>query len=113
MANTETFPCIYVDGVIESDDTWLCDDMSQDWKKVGTSEMFVSPDQTPDHFPFSYLPVSWVKKEKVEGGVLFDFGKETFARTRFSGLGEGPVKVRFGESREEAMDPEWLSLIHI
>ena len=107
VANTETFPCIYVDGVIESDDTWLCDDMSQDWKKVGTSEMFVSPDQTPDHFPFSYLPVSWVKKEKVEGGVLFDFEKETFARTRFSGLGEGPVKVRFGESREEAMDSEW------
>ena len=107
VANTETFPCIYVDGVIESDDTWLCDDMSQDWKKVGTSEMFVSPEQTPDHFPFSYLPVSWVKKEKVEGGVLFDFEKETFARTRFSGLGEGPVKVRFGESREEAMDPEW------
>lgn len=107
VANTETFPCIYVDGVIESDDTWLCDDMSQDWKKVGTSEMFVSPDQTPDHFPFSYLPVSWVKKEKVEGGVLFDFGKETFARTHFSGLGEGPVKVRFGESREEAMDSEW------
>ena len=33
VANTETFPCIYVDGVIESDDTWLCDDMSQDWKK--------------------------------------------------------------------------------
>ena len=107
VANTETFPCIYVDGVIESDDTWLCDDMSQDWKKVGTSEMFVSPDQTPDHFPFSYLPVSWVKKEKVEGGVLFDFGKETFARIRFSGLGEGPVKVRFGESREETMDSEW------
>ena len=107
VANTETFPCIYVDGVIESDDTWLCDDMSQDWKKVGTSEMFVSPDQTPDHFPFSYLPVSWVKKEKVEGGVLFDFEKETFARTRFSGLGEGPVKVRFGESREETMDSEW------
>ena len=107
VANTETFPCIYVDGVIESDDTWLCDDMSQDWKKVGTSEMFVSPEQTPDHFPFSYLPVSWVKKEKVEGGVLFDFGKETFARTHFSGLGEGPVKVRFGESREEAMDSEW------
>lgn len=107
VANTETFPCIYVDGVIESDDTWLCDDMSQDWKKVGTSEMFVSPDRTPDHFPFSYLPVSWVKKEKVEGGVLLDFGKETFARTRFSGLGEGPVRVRFGESREEAMDSEW------
>ena len=107
VANTETFPCIYVDGVIESDDTWLCDDMSQDWKKVGTSEMFVSPDQTPDHFPFSYLPVSWVKKEKVEGGVLFDFEKETFASTRLSGLGEGPVKVRFGESREETMDSEW------
>ena len=48
-----------------------------------------------------------MKKEKVEGGVLFDFGKETFARTCLSGLGEGPVKVRFGESREEAMDAKW------
>lgn len=48
-----------------------------------------------------------MKREKVEGGVLFDFGKETFAKTKFTGLSEEPVKVRFGESKEEAMDAEW------
>ena len=31
-----------------------------------------------------------------------DLCKDTLFRT-----GRGPVKVRFGESREEAMDPEW------
>ena len=67
--------------------------------------MFASPDQTPNHFPFSYLPVSWVKQEKVEGGVLFDFGKETFAKDdAFPDCAKEPVKVRFGESKEEAMD---------
>ena len=36
VSNSETFPCIYVDGVIRSDETWLADDMSNDWTPVGT-----------------------------------------------------------------------------
>lgn len=36
VSNSETFPCIYVDGVIESDETWMADDMSNDWTPVGT-----------------------------------------------------------------------------
>lgn len=111
VANMKTFPCIYVDGVIESDESWVADDMSHNWEPVGTYERFRNPDQTPEVFPFAYAPVSYVKKEQVFGGVLFDFGKETFARTKITGLKKEQVRVQFGESREEALDADW-SVIH-
>lgn len=107
VANTKTFPCLYVEGAIESDESWLCDDMTQDWQPVGTNELFGDPDNTPETFPFSYTKIEPVSREKAEGGVLFDFGRETFARTRISGLTGEKVCVRFGESKEEAMDPKW------
>lgn len=107
VSNIQTFPAIYVEGVIESDETWLCDDMSNDFRPVGTSAMFDAPDKTPEKFPFSYTPIHWVTREKTCGGVLFDFGKETFARTRVTNLTAETVRVQFGESREEALDAKW------
>lgn len=111
VANMRTFPCIYVDGVIESDASWMADDLTEQWAAVGTYARFGSPEETPEVFPFSYEPIFYQKKEEVEDGVLFDFGKETFARTRFSGLTKERVRVQFGESREEALDAKW-SVIH-
>lgn len=111
VANKETFPCIYVDGIIQSDDTWMADDMSQDWAMVGTYERFRDPEQTPEVFPFAYKPVNYQAKEETEEGVIFDFGEETFAKTRITGLMQKKVRVQFGESREEALDPQW-SVIH-
>lgn len=40
VANFKTFPCIYVDGIIESDESWFADDMTQDWTPVGTEAAF-------------------------------------------------------------------------
>lgn len=111
VANTKTFPCIYVDGVIESDESWLADDMSHNWEPVGTYERFRDPEQTPEVFPFAYTPVHYMKKEQLDGGVLFDFGRETFAKTIITGLQKKRVRVQFGESREEALDAAW-SVIH-
>ena len=111
VANAETFPCIYVDGVIESDESWLADDMSHNWEPVGTYERFRDLEQTPEVFPFAYTPVPYVKKERTNGGILFDFGRETFAKTRITGLQKKRVRVQFGESREEALDAVW-SVIH-
>lgn len=107
--NIQTFPCIYVDGVIESDETWSACDNTSDWGPVGSDAIFTDPEQTPEIFPFAYEPISYVKKEEIQDGVLFDFGKETFARTKISGLSgkDSAVIVRFGESREEALDAEW------
>ncbi|MCD8015319.1 MAG: hypothetical protein LUG99_19550 [Lachnospiraceae bacterium] len=131
VMNTDTFPALYVEGAVESDATWLSDDFSANLRAVGTSELFTDRDARPDVFPFAYEPVSFVSKEMVDGGVLFDFGKETFARVRLDGLNEldgldgsddlneldrldgrngltgDRVIVRYGESREEALDPQW------
>ena len=111
VSNSETFPCIYVDGVIRSDETWLADDMSNDWTPVGTYESLCDVNKTPETFSFAYVSVDYVRKEKIAGGVLFDFGRETFARTKIYGLSGHRVRVQFGESYEEALDTEY-SIIH-
>lgn len=111
VSNSETFPCIYVEGVIESDETWLADDMSNDWAPVGTYKNYSEADKSPEIFSFAYEPIHYVAKEEFAGGILYDFGKETFARTRISGLTGEAVSVQFGESREEALDAE-NSVIH-
>ncbi len=111
VGNTATFPCIYVDGVIESDETWLADDMTCSWMPVGTYKTFHDPDMPPEIFPFSYEKLEWKTREVLEDGVLFDFGKETFGKTELTGLTRERVRVQFGESREEALDEQW-SVIH-
>ncbi len=107
VAGKNTFPCLFVDGAVESDASWEADDLSGNWATVGCYDCFQSPDKTPEFFPFSYEKIDYVKKEVLPEGVLFDFGKETFARTVFSGLTGEKVSVRFGESREEALDAKW------
>lgn len=107
VSNLKTFPCIYVDGVIESDETWLVDDMSQNWEPVGTYERFHDREKSPEVFPFAYEKIDYMKKEKVSDGILFDFGRETFAKTTFFGMQKKNITIQFGESREEALDEKW------
>lgn len=109
LSNPRTFPCVYVDGAVESDETWIADDNTSDWNPVGTDPAFDDPERTPETFPFSYEPISYVKKEYLGKGILFDFGKETFAKTKIHGISadKETVEVRFGESMEEALDPAW------
>jgi hypothetical protein len=48
-----------------------------------------------------------VEKKAVNGGVLYDFGRETFGYAVLEGLtGEGIVELFYGESAEEATDTE-------
>lgn len=111
VSNPDTFPCIYVDGVIESDESWEADDLSVDFAPVGTSDMFTEREKTPEAFPFAYESVPFVKREEMENGVLFDYGKEYFAAVRLFHLTDPRVRINFGESREEALDDEW-SVVH-
>ncbi len=111
VSNLQTFPSLYVEGVVESDETWLADDLTMELKPVGTWDAYYQKEITPEKFPFAYEKIAWKKREVLEDGVLFDFGTETFAETVFSGLAEKPVRVQFGESREEALDEKW-SVIH-
>lgn len=111
VSNIKTFPCVFVDGVVTSDESWMSDDMDYQYQPVGTNSFFTSADQTPEVFPFSYEPMDYVSREELPDGVLFDFGKETFGKLFLTGLGSQPVTVCYGESREEACDREW-SVVH-
>ena len=111
VQNFDTFPALYIDGAVETDSSWECDDVTADWQRADSHPWFSSADKTPDVFPFSYKKIAYKSKEKVSGGMLFDFGEETFAAVYISNLSADRVKVQLGESREEALDPEW-SVIH-
>ncbi|MBP3392853.1 MAG: alpha-rhamnosidase [Clostridia bacterium] len=105
VINYQSFPSIYVDGIIESDESWVADDTTIERNPVGCWDVLNDIEQTPEEFPFVYEPLQWVSKEIVDGGVLFDFGKETFCKLSVSGLTGACATVRFGESKPEALDP--------
>lgn len=107
VSNPEAFPCLFVYGAVESDETWLADDLTSNWAKVGSYAEFSHKNMPPITFPFEYQPITYVNKEILGCGVLFDFGKETFAQTTLTNLSLGKVRVQFGESREEALDKDW------
>ena len=109
VMETKTFPALYVSGAVGSDSSWLADDCSGEWAQAGSSVLFTSESELPSIFPFENTSVSPVCEEHAGGGTLFDFGREMFAAVTLSGftIPSGPVQIRLGESKEEAMDPEW------
>ena len=54
VQNRDSFPAIYVDGVVESDETWLASDATPDLRPVGCTDLLCDPEHTPDVFPFEY-----------------------------------------------------------
>lgn len=110
VSNPVTLPCVFVEGAAESDETWLCDDVSGNFCPVGSWDALNAAEQTPERFPFAYNPEPWVSAEETGRGRLFDFGKETFCCVTVSGLSEKNTAVRFGESKEEAMDAQWCTV---
>ncbi len=111
VSNRQSFPCLYIEGAVETDGGWLCDDLTSNWKPVGTDAAFADPEHSPEVFPFDYEALEYVKREHANDGVLFDFGRETYGPVTVSGLSDSEAAVCCGESREEALDLEW-SVIH-
>jgi len=110
VSGADSFPCLFVDGVVSTDGAWSADNLTGDFSPVGTYLQFDTVSKSPAVFPFCREPLPYVRKEELEHGLLFDFGKETFAATTYLNTGDR-LFVSLGESREEALDPEW-SVIH-
>jgi len=105
--NNSEFPCIYTEGAIETDDKWLCDCYGFEKTAPGCYACFDAPDKLPTVFPFEYTPVKYTSREERDGGTLFTYERETFARTSFHFAKDGCYNIRFGESLEETLDPEF------
>lgn len=101
-------PCAYVDSdVCPSGDGWLCSHMTADRFPAGWSASYNSPEVTPESFPFAYETLEPVSSDALNGGFLYDFGRETFGFADISGMHAGQTYgVFYGESREEALAGE-------
>ncbi len=100
------FPCIYVSGkYLNSDESWVADHLEGNRLPVGCEPAYLSPDDDPKVFPFAYERKDAEKVTATGGGLLYDFGRELFGLLHIEGS-EAPVEVTYGESVEEALDPE-------
>ena len=120
--NQATPPTIFVDGkTIKSDSSWLVTNEDKEWidesgKASDTSTSvymnagywnFNSPDALPSHFSLPTKQEKPVSCEQVDGGTLYDFDRETFGYLTFKGVkGNGTIHIYYGESAEEATDPD-------
>ncbi len=100
----DTFGALYVSGLVETDGTWEADDVTGDWTPAECSPLYTDPDVLPTVFAFDRIPEEPVAKEAVNGGVLYDYGKELMAELTVTGTSGRDLVISFGESREEALD---------
>ena len=98
-------PCVYCEGdTFASDESWSVGTHAPGDFHVGTNDMYTDVNDNPEIFKFSYKKITPVASEEVNGGKLYDFGRETFAKLRLSGITDAPGGIFYGESREEALD---------
>jgi len=98
-------PLLFVSGAVETDDTWDVTCYDGKWIKAGGNWYFREADKCPVTFPFVYRALEPVCTEPVDGGVLYDFGQESFGPVTLGDTAEETL-VRYGESREEALSDE-------
>ena len=110
---TKGFPAIYCDSPhLKTGIDWMANNGADEYRPVGTSPLFHRPDHSPLVFPFAYETVSPAACESVDGGFLYDYGKERFGPIAVIAETEDPIRLRCGESREEALDPEEAVIRH-
>lgn len=103
------FPSLFVESkYLVSDESWTCEARDKRWFNVCCEPEYTSPEDDPKVFPFCYKAITPVGTERINGGILYDFGKETFGPVTIGGVKslEG-VKLIYGESRPEALSEEW------
>ena len=125
--NQATPPAIYVKGkTVNSDATWQVTYEDKEWidesgKASDTSATiyvdagcwnFDGATQRPSEFSLNREPMQAVSSKTINGGTLYDFGKETIGYVTLNGLsGKGTVNLYYGESPEEALDREYCETL--
>lgn len=107
VVNYSGLPAIYIDGDIVTDETWTASFVTENYIKVGAFPEYFKPTDNVEEFKFSYKSIKPLTICEVNGGFLYDFGKETFGKLIIKGQLKN-VSVYYGESKEEALSKEGL-----
>lgn len=109
LYDVEAFPSLFIDSeYLKTDGTWTAEARDTRWYQACCCPAYYCESDDPKKFPFKYCNQKAEKITETGGGLLYDFGKETF----------GPVKIEnrdnpsgitlvYGESAEEALDGDW------
>ena len=114
--NLYGLPCAYVEGeTLYSDETWNVGRGTGKcglgiWVKAACRDDYMDKDVTPETFSFAYKKIEPISVIKYENGLLFDFGKETFATLCFKKLTKDVI-VYYGETDIEAVDTKHSYII--
>lgn len=102
------FPSFFIDDkYVKTDDTWTCSCADTRWFPVSCEPAFTKADDDPKKFPFEYKGIFPCEKENVNGGTLYDFGRESFGKIVVSDIEkDDEITLIYGESKEEALDYE-------
>ena len=106
--NHNSFPSIFIDNeYLTTDETWVASCFDYIDKPVGFDERYDKPTDDPAIFKFEYCPLTPVSSEKINGGVLYDFGCETFGKITLNNAdNDDIITLIYGESRGEALEYE-------
>lgn len=78
------------------------------WVAAGYNNMYTQKSDNPEMFKFEYETWQPVSRRETAGGVLYDFGRQTFGKLCFSNIAQGEkIPVFYGESEAEALDTEF------
>lgn len=105
----ESFPCVYIEGDVICSDVcgggWMAEDYASAPVLAGYSKYYTKKEQEPSVWVYAEKEYQPVKKETVNGGVLFEFETELTAALQVAGSRDlAETEVFCGESREEALD---------
>lgn len=106
VTNFNGLPVAFIESdVLFSGGDWHTKDEYHRCVMAGFDDYYDSVDKSPEEFPFKYERIFPIEKINVNGGALFDFGKETFGYLYVSGVDKNDrFRVSYGKSKEEALD---------
>ncbi len=114
LGNRTGLPCIYVEGeTVFSGKEWTVSDFVQPAVPAGLNGMYENREQDPQEFDYTCEICRPAAEEKINGGILYDFGRELTADTLLhinGAIRPQTVTLCYGESRAEALDTEWCYL---
>jgi len=107
LFDINAFPSFFIDSdILITDESWMAEIYDASPVPAACVPAFTSEKDDPSVFPFCYKDISPVSSETVEGGVLYDFGGEKFGPVCVKIPDGAEITLVYGESREEALDPD-------